>query len=129
MTNLPYSRSIPPRSALSALSPMPSSGWSVPRLWAYPGSGRQPYLELSPAVCWLPLPLVILSTGDLQMAPIWSVTSAGATMMGLGGVLGLGCSIGQGLTGVSTLSLRSVVVAVMIFAGARMALVRLEKAI
>jgi len=32
---------------------------------------------------------------------------AGGTLMGIGGVLALGCSIGQGLTGISTLSLAS----------------------
>lgn len=41
----------------------------------------------------------------------------GAVLMGTGGVLALGCTIGQGLTGVSTLSLGSVLAAVSIIAG------------
>lgn len=51
----------------------------------------------------------------------------GAFAMGAGGVLALGCSIGQGITGVSTLSLQSLLAAASIFAGAWMALVRLER--
>ena len=33
----------------------------------------------------------------------------GAVLMGIGGVLGLGCTVGQGITGVSTLALGSIV--------------------
>jgi hypothetical protein len=42
----------------------------------------------------------------------------GATLMGFGGVTGLGCTIGQGVTGVSTLSIMSFVVFACIIAGA-----------
>lgn len=42
----------------------------------------------------------------------------GATLMGYGGVTGLGCTIGQGVTGVSTLALGSFVVLFGIIAGA-----------
>ena len=42
----------------------------------------------------------------------------GAAMMGTGGVLAMGCTIGQGLTGVSTLSLTSLIaLAAIIFGG------------
>ncbi len=41
----------------------------------------------------------------------------GAAMMGIGGVLALGCTVGQGLTGVSTLALGSFVAMVSIIAG------------
>lgn len=51
----------------------------------------------------------------------------GAIQMGVGGVLGLGCSIGQGISGVSTLSLQSLIAAAAILAGAVMALARLER--
>ena len=47
---------------------------------------------------------------------------AGGVLMGFGGVLALGCSIGQGLSGVSTLSLGSIVALADIAAGARVAL-------
>ena len=43
---------------------------------------------------------------------------AGAVLMGVGGVTALGCSIGQGLSGVSTLSLTSFVAVAGIAAGA-----------
>ncbi len=43
---------------------------------------------------------------------------AGGVLMGFGAVLGLGCSIGQGLTGVSTLSIGSLITLLAIVAGA-----------
>ncbi|MBC8058660.1 MAG: YeeE/YedE family protein [Rhizobiales bacterium] len=46
----------------------------------------------------------------------------GATLMGVGGVTALGCTIGQGLSGVSTLSLTSFVALAAIIAGAVAAL-------
>jgi uncharacterized membrane protein YedE/YeeE len=42
---------------------------------------------------------------------------AGATLMGVGGVLAMGCTVGQGLTGLSTLSLGSVLAALSICIG------------
>jgi uncharacterized membrane protein YedE/YeeE len=42
----------------------------------------------------------------------------GGTMMGFGGVTAMGCTIGQGMTGVSTLSLGSILAFVSIVAGA-----------
>ena len=42
----------------------------------------------------------------------------GAALMGCGGALAYGCSVGQGLTGVSTLSIGSFVAVAGIFAGA-----------
>ena len=47
---------------------------------------------------------------------------AGGVLMGFGGVLALGCSIGQGLSGFSTLSLGSLVALTGIVAGAFVAL-------
>lgn len=41
----------------------------------------------------------------------------GATLMGVGGVCAMGCTIGQGLSGISTLSLTSVVALLSILAG------------
>jgi uncharacterized membrane protein YedE/YeeE len=46
----------------------------------------------------------------------------GAFMMGFGGITALGCTIGQGLTGVSTLSVGSVIAIVSIVAGGRLGL-------
>ena len=51
--------------------------------------------------------------------------AVGAVMMGIGGVLALGCTVGQGLTGLSTLSLGSVVAVAGIAAGAALATRRL----
>lgn len=45
----------------------------------------------------------------------------GATLMGVGGVTAMGCTIGQGLSGLSTLSLASFVAMAGIFAGALLA--------
>jgi uncharacterized membrane protein YedE/YeeE len=46
----------------------------------------------------------------------------GAFMMGFGGITALGCTIGQGVTGVSTLSVGSVIAIVSIVAGSRLGL-------
>lgn len=46
---------------------------------------------------------------------------AGGMLMGVGGALAYGCSIGQGLTGLSTLSFSSMVAAAAIVTGARLA--------
>jgi uncharacterized protein len=47
---------------------------------------------------------------------------AGATLMGVGGVTAMGCTVGQGLSGISTLSLGSFTALLGIMAGAWMAL-------
>ncbi len=47
---------------------------------------------------------------------------SGAVLMGVGGVLSMGCSIGQGLTGVSTLALPSFLALLSIWAGAALGL-------
>jgi hypothetical protein len=49
-------------------------------------------------------------------------SAAGAALMGFGGVLALGCTIGAGLTGVSTLSLASLTALAGILLGARLTL-------
>ncbi len=46
----------------------------------------------------------------------------GAFMMGFGGITALGCTIGQGVTGVSTLSVGSLIAIVSIVAGGRLGL-------
>ena len=46
----------------------------------------------------------------------------GAFLMGSGGVAALGCTIGQGISGVSTLSIGSIIAIVSIFGGARFGL-------
>jgi len=43
--------------------------------------------------------------------------AAGAAMMGIGGVLAMGCTIGQGISGVSTLALGSILTILSIIAG------------
>lgn len=53
----------------------------------------------------------------------------GAVAMGIGGVLGLGCTVGQGVTGISTLAIQSLITCSAIVAGAMLALKRLERAI
>jgi len=54
---------------------------------------------------------------------------AGAALMGLGGVMALGCTIGQGITGVSTLALGSFLSLAAIIAGGFWGLRVLERQI
>jgi uncharacterized membrane protein YedE/YeeE len=42
---------------------------------------------------------------------------AGGTLMGVGGVLSMGCTVGQAITGVSTLALGSILTFLAIVAG------------
>lgn len=60
------------------------------------------------------------STGDLSRHLV------GAVLMGTGGVLAMGCTIGQGLSGLSTLAATSLLATLAIVAGAVWALVWLE---
>jgi len=53
----------------------------------------------------------------------------GAAGMGVGGVLAMGCTIGQGVTGLSTLSLQSIPAVASIVAGAVLALERLQRTV
>ncbi len=52
---------------------------------------------------------------------------SGATLMGAGGVLALGCTIGQGVTGMSTLALGSIIAWLSIFGGGYLGLKYLEE--
>ncbi len=52
---------------------------------------------------------------------------AGAALMGVGGVLALGCTVGQGITGLSTLSLGAPIALLAIFTGAGLGLRYLEE--
>jgi uncharacterized protein len=54
-------------------------------------------------------------------------TASGAMMMGIGGVAALGCTVGQGLTGLSTLALGAFLAVAGIVAGAILALKYLEE--
>ena len=51
----------------------------------------------------------------------------GASLMGMGGVLALGCTVGQGVTGMSTLSLGSLVAWLSILAGGYLGMKYLEE--
>jgi uncharacterized protein len=53
----------------------------------------------------------------------------GAALMGIGGVMALGCTVGQGITGLSTLALGSLLSVVGIVAGSWFALGRLERSL
>lgn len=52
---------------------------------------------------------------------------SGATLMGIGGVLALGCTIGQGITGMSTLSLGSAIAFLSILCGGFVGIKYLEE--
>ena len=51
----------------------------------------------------------------------------GAMLMGVGGVMALGCTIGQGITGMSTLSLGSVIAWLSIMSGGYVGIKYLEE--
>ena len=51
----------------------------------------------------------------------------GASLMGIGGTLGYGCNIGQGYSGISTLSLESLLAIIAIIVGIHVTTKRLEK--
>lgn len=51
----------------------------------------------------------------------------GAALIGTGGVMALGCSVGQGITGVSTLALGSIIAALAITAGTVAGIKALER--
>jgi uncharacterized protein len=52
---------------------------------------------------------------------------AGAALMGIGGVMALGCTVGQAITGVSTLALGSMLTFAAIIAGGFWGLRTLER--
>jgi hypothetical protein len=52
---------------------------------------------------------------------------AGAALMGIGGVMALGCTIGQGVTGMSTLALGSIIAWLAIIAGGYVGVKYLEE--
>ena len=51
----------------------------------------------------------------------------GAAIMGTGGVLALGCTVGQGITGISTLALGSLIALLSIIVGAILGFKYLEE--
>jgi hypothetical protein len=53
----------------------------------------------------------------------------GAVAMGVGGILGLGCTIGQGVTGLSTLAVQSFLTAAAIIVGAVFGISRLQRSL
>lgn len=70
--------------------------------------------------------LAALSRGRYRLEAFESASQmsrymTGGALMGIGGVLAMGCSIGQGLTGLSTLAYSSVVAVFSITIGARLA--------
>lgn len=71
--------------------------------------------------------LAVRSTGEFRWEAPDDVTEVkrhllGAALMGTGGVTALGCTIGQGITGLSTLSLGSILAVASIYGGARVGL-------
>lgn len=83
-----------------------------------------------PVVAAVPIGAFVAAalTGGLQWEVFATPTRmlraiAGGLLMGVGGVMALGCSIGQGLSGVSTLALASFVAIAAIIAGARLGLI------
>ncbi len=71
-------------------------------------------------------------TGDFRIEGFSGIDDltrhlTGAVLMGAGGVLGLGCTIGQGMTGLSTLAIGSVLTTLAIMAGGVLGVRYLER--
>ena len=76
--------------------------------------------------------LMSKSSGEFRLESFTSADDfmrhvAGASMMGIGGVLALGCTIGQGVTGISTLALGSLIALISIIVGGILGLKYLEE--
>jgi len=66
---------------------------------------------------------VIFRTVRLEWFISWmdfSMHAIGAILMGIGGVLAMGCTIGQGISGVSTMALGSILTILAIIGGSAM---------
>ncbi len=73
-----------------------------------------------------------LGAGRFRLAAFTDVgdtlrSLAGAALMGIGGVMALGCTVGQGITGISTLAAGAFITFAAIVAGAVLGLRRLER--
>jgi uncharacterized membrane protein YedE/YeeE len=73
-----------------------------------------------------------LLTGRFRLATFSDTSDTlrnlvGATLMGIGGVVGLGCTIGQAVTGVSTLAIGSILVFVAIVVGGAIGIKTMER--
>lgn len=76
--------------------------------------------------------LASLMTGRFRLATFSDTPDTlrnlfGAVLMGVGGVVGLGCTIGQAVTGVSTLAIGSILVFVAIVAGGALGIKTMER--
>lgn len=76
--------------------------------------------------------LIAAATRSFRVATFADISDtlrhmAGGALMGTGGVMGLGCSIGQGITGVSTLAIGSLIATAAIIGGAVLGLKALER--
>jgi len=76
--------------------------------------------------------LAALSSNSFHLATFADTSDTlrnvfGAAMMGIGGVLALGCTIGQGLTGFSTLAMGSVITFVFIILGGIVGMKAMER--
>lgn len=85
--------------------------------------GVPSFAVMSVAGTLLGASLGALASGTFVLATFVDVRDTlrnliGAAMMGIGGVLALGCSVGQGITGVSTLAAGSIVTVLAIVGGA-----------
>lgn len=75
--------------------------------------------------------LVSLFTGRFKFEPVKKsvlpYAALGGGLMGIGAIMAYGCNIGQGLTGISTLSFESILAFAGMFIGTALSVKRLEK--
>ncbi len=123
------SRWRPSRSPTCALPAMPCNGWCCSRPIPMPGFGTASVFGALLGAC-----VAALAMGRFRIATFSDTGDtlrnlAGAALMGLGGVMALGCTIGQGITGISTLALGSFLTFAAIVAGGFWGLRLLERQI
>jgi uncharacterized membrane protein YedE/YeeE len=74
--------------------------------------------------------LLALLTGKFRFSPVKGSAghiAFGGALMGIGGTFAYGCNIGQGFTGLSTLSVESVLAVISMIAGIHLATKFMEK--
>ena len=119
----------PSRSPTCGPPATPCNGWCCSPPTPMPGFGTASVFGALIGAC-----VAALVMGRFRIATFSDTGDtlrnlAGAALMGLGGVMALGCTIGQGITGVSTLALGSFLTFAAIVAGGFWGLRVLERQI
>lgn len=97
-------------------------------------SGKVPALSFAVSFVIASFVFALLSsllTREFRITPVPNgalmTTIAGGALMGIGGIMAYGCNVGQGLTGISTLSIESMFAVISMFAGTYLTVRWMEK--